>query len=252
MPQAYVTRTVLDAVRSLPGYPKLRVLDLSCGQAEILSKLDAEGCDVRGTHFRPDDYILRGGDSAIDAAKIDDGVDLMQPLPYDNGSFDVVLLTEVIEHLDSYVPVIAEAGRVLQERGHLVLSTPNIQRVHSRFRFFLTGTHKLIDRGPRWDLAPDQIYRIHSNMADFPLLHMLLFQAGLRVQSLHVSRFKLRHSYWVLLYPFFALTARVRFRARKGNKIRREGERDLRRWMSNPAMLFSEQLVMVATRCTGG
>ena len=60
MPQKHVFEAVLRAARRLPGYPKLRVLDLSAGRGEIAAALANDGCDVRGTHFRADDYKLAG------------------------------------------------------------------------------------------------------------------------------------------------------------------------------------------------
>ncbi len=41
-----------------PDYPRLRVLDLSAGRGEIAAALARDGCAVRGTHFRADDYKL--------------------------------------------------------------------------------------------------------------------------------------------------------------------------------------------------
>ena len=110
------------------------------------------------------------------------------------------------------------------------------------------GRHKLIDREPGWDLAPDQMYRAHTNPADFALLHTLLFQAGLRVTRLDVSRLKTRHATWFLLCPRFALAVGLRSSARRASEIRRSAERDLRRWLRDLALLFSDQLVLTAAR----
>ena len=107
-----------------------------------------DGCTVRGTHYRNDDYKLteQKGPMMIDGLPIDPDVDLLKPLPYESGSYDVVLLSEVIEHLPAHQPIISEVGRVLVPRGVFVMSTPNLQRLHSRWHFFWTGTHKLIRR----------------------------------------------------------------------------------------------------------
>jgi SAM-dependent methyltransferase len=192
MPQPHVFEAVLRAARRLPGYPRLRVLDLSAGRGEIAAALAREGCTVRGTHFRADDYKLteQSGPLHTDAVTIDADVDLTRPLPYPDAAFDLVVLCEVAEHLPTEIPVIAEIGRVLAPGGHLVLSTPNVARLHSRWHFFFTGTHKLIRRRAGWDLAPDDLYAYHINPIDFSLLHTLLRQAGLEVERLDFTLFK--------------------------------------------------------------
>ena len=48
-----------------------------------------------------------------------------QDLPFEDGSFDVVVCTEVIEHVDFPGKVIGEIYRVLAPNGVLVLGTPN-------------------------------------------------------------------------------------------------------------------------------
>ena len=50
--------------------------------------------------------------------------------PFASASFDVVLLCEVLEHLQSDpVKVLLEIKRVLKPSGHLVLTTPNVSRL---------------------------------------------------------------------------------------------------------------------------
>jgi 2-polyprenyl-3-methyl-5-hydroxy-6-metoxy-1,4-benzoquinol methylase len=101
MPQPHVVEAIVREVRRLPGYPSLSVLDLSCGEAEVLTRLGADGCRVHGTHFREDDYIVADR-SRLGTLAITTGVDLQKPLPFPDAAFDVVLLTEVLEHLDSH------------------------------------------------------------------------------------------------------------------------------------------------------
>ena len=55
------------------------------------------------------------------------------PYPLEGESFDVVLLTEVLEHLREYpVRSLAEASRLLRPGGSLVLTTPNAAYVRNR------------------------------------------------------------------------------------------------------------------------
>ncbi len=250
MPQPHVLDAVLKAVRRLPGHPRLRVLDLSAGRGEIAAALAADGCTVRGTHFRADDYKLADSGAPIHTGDvtIDPGVDLLRPLPYADASFDLVVLCEVAEHLPTEIPVVAEIGRVLTPGGHLVLSTPNVARLHSRWHFFFTGTHKLIRRRVGWDLGPGDLYAYHVNPIDFPLLHTLLRQAGLAIVRLDVTRFKWKHAWLLAFYPFVWLATRVETRRRRGGPEHARGEEDLFAWMTRPAMLASEQLLLTARK----
>ncbi|MGK2858436.1 MAG: methyltransferase domain-containing protein [Thermoanaerobaculia bacterium] len=250
MPQDFVADAILKWVRALADYPKLAALDLSCGRGEILSALVEDGCAARGTHYRSDDHKLTQQFTPLmtGGLPIDDGVDLMKPLPYESESFDLVVLSEVIEHLESFMPIILEVGRVLRPGGHFVMSTPNMARLHSRFHFFLTGTHKLIRRRVGWDLASDEIYAYHINPVDFPLYHTLLHQSGMHVRAVRFTHFKARHAWLLFGYPIFWLATILGIREKITTEEHRLGERDLRRWMLSPAMLASEQLLVHARK----
>jgi SAM-dependent methyltransferase len=250
VPQQHVFAAVLRAARRLPRYPRLRVLDLSAGRGEIAAALTSDGCTVRGTHFRQDDYKLTQlpGAMPADSLTLDTAVDLTRPLPYDNGSFDCVVFCEVAEHLPTYMTAVAEIGRVLAPGGHLVLSTPNVARLHSRAHFLWTGTHKLIRRRVGWDLSSDDLYAYHVSPVDFPLRHTLLHQAGLSITRIDTTRFKARHAAWMLLYPLVWLATRLETRRHRGDAEHARGEENLFRWMVSFPMLFSEQLLLTARR----
>jgi SAM-dependent methyltransferase len=251
MPQSFVVDAVVAAVKELPDFPRLRVLDLSCGEAEILNHLKSLGCDVQGTHYRADDYIVknRGGLSNI---SITPGVDLHKSLPFEDASFQVVILSEVLEHLEWHGTVIREAGRVLKPGGHLLFTTPNIFRLHSRLQFFFTGKHKLIERRLGWDASYGDRYTRHITPVDFPLIHTLLYQAGMRIQELRFTRIKpFKTAILGLLYPAIWLSCRLTLdRTLEGPGKFLDGEKELNHWLTRPPLLFSEQLFVVAKKQT--
>jgi 2-polyprenyl-3-methyl-5-hydroxy-6-metoxy-1,4-benzoquinol methylase len=49
----------------------------------------------------------------------------VQSLPFKSGSFDVIVSTEVLEHVPDLSCAILESERILREGGYLVVSTPN-------------------------------------------------------------------------------------------------------------------------------
>lgn len=72
--------------------------------------------------------------------------DLAQPLPFPDGSFDLVVSNAVIEHLHGiHRQVFQEAYRVLAPGGRFVVTTPNLASLLKRIRF-------LFGRSPNWDI----------------------------------------------------------------------------------------------------
>jgi len=77
-------------------------------------------------------------------AFVEEGVDFIRwdlaqaPYPVEDQSFDVVLLTEVVEHLRDYpLQALTEARRLLRSRGVLLLTTPNAASPQNRVRLAL-------------------------------------------------------------------------------------------------------------------
>jgi SAM-dependent methyltransferase len=113
----------------LVGGPGRRVLDLGCRYG-ALTRAYADGNDVVGVDV--DRAAL------AEAAKL--GIetrwaDVEQPLDVPDGSFDVVVAGELLEHLRDPAAVVAEAGRVLEPGGLLVGSVPNAYRLKNRLAF---------------------------------------------------------------------------------------------------------------------
>jgi len=221
-----------------------KILDLSCGEGEVIGALTRRGFQVEGTHFKEDDYILRRPHPVLKTAKIHKGVDLGKVLPFDDESFDVVLATEVMEHLADHPTFVREAGRILKPGGRLVLSTPNIHRLKSRVTFFMTGRHDLLGGRLGWNTPPEDIYATHHHPVNLSVLHTLLHQNGMRIPSMRITR---SHPVSVVLFPLYPLICLgIWLNTRRVVRDHAEGGRDLRRWLRHPALLLSDQLLIVA------
>lgn len=223
-------------------------LDLSCGEGELMSLMHAAGAKVRGTHYREDDYIIANR-ARLTGMEIDGGVDLQARLPYEDASFDCVTMSEVLEHLPNHFQVVQEVARVLKPGGWFVFTTPNIFRFHSRLKFCFSGTHKLIRRRIGWDMKPEDLYAYHINPVDFPLFHSLLHIMGLDIRRLGITKLKPLHCEWLLLYPLIYLSCWLGMdRGKRNAPAFLEGERELFKLLVSPALLASEQLLVVAQK----
>ena len=113
------------------GGPGLRVLDLGCRDGALTSAyVDRNwvvGVDIDRAALSHADEL---GIETVWA-------DLDQPLPFEDDSFDVVVVAEVLEHIRFPEQLLSEAKRVLVPGGTLIGSVPNCYRLKSRLRFLL-------------------------------------------------------------------------------------------------------------------
>ena len=115
-----------------------RVLDLGCGDGRFTAELARMGAASTGVDIAEAALNrARGAHPDLDfrLAPIDG------PLPFDDGSFDVVWTTEVIEHVADTARWLSEVRRVLVPRGRLLLTTPS----HGRVRVAIGGIEAFSD-----------------------------------------------------------------------------------------------------------
>lgn len=103
-----------------------RILDLGCGVGEYVRAFERQGAKSIGldvdlvrlkearrrsgiTHWRDSQYLAAAGET----------------LPFNNGSLDVVILNEVIEHVENDQATLYEISRTLSDNGHCVIFAPN-------------------------------------------------------------------------------------------------------------------------------
>lgn len=103
--------------------PSARVVDLGCGGGEFSVRVrERVGCgEVWGVDVC-DDCLVEAGKRGVLVRK----VDLNGVLPFEAGSFDVVVSNQVIEHLFYPVRFLGEVFRVLKVGGYAVVSTENL------------------------------------------------------------------------------------------------------------------------------
>jgi SAM-dependent methyltransferase len=110
------------------------LLDVGCRGCELQSFLGAE-------------FSYSGVDLVQNAAgTVEHVADLAQGLPLPDGSKDVVVALDVVEHVDDMEGALDEMLRVA--RKHVIVMLPNMAFVSHRLRFMFTGRI-----GDKYDLA---------------------------------------------------------------------------------------------------
>lgn len=110
---------VRDFVRSLG--PVGQALDLGCGDGRLALELEASeltAADVSAEALRRAGPRLAGKRAALVELEPD------APLPFDDGSFDLALCAETLEHVRDVQLLLSELRRVLRPGGRLALTTP--------------------------------------------------------------------------------------------------------------------------------
>jgi SAM-dependent methyltransferase len=109
----------LDLIRRYTQLDGMRILDIGCGLGTYVRKLRAFSEQVYGVDIDPD--------KVAQAQEQLDHIHLApaEKLPFADAYFDVVLLHEVLEHVEDDRQAVCEAYRVTKVGGRLVIFVPN-------------------------------------------------------------------------------------------------------------------------------
>jgi ubiquinone/menaquinone biosynthesis C-methylase UbiE len=170
-------------------------LDAGCGDGRYLAALDAE-LPARIAGVDISERILETARTRVPRADLRQAN--LESLPFGDGEFDLVLSSQVIEHVVDAAAAVHELARVMRPGGRLVLSTDNKWNVVTRTlnapRTAVAAALRL--RGSRGLIeSPATPYTVKS-------LRGLVESGGLRVEHTETFRFH-------LMWPF-ALSPLVR------------------------------------------
>jgi SAM-dependent methyltransferase len=120
-----LAETIAAFVRESDRQRPLKLLDVGAGNGRTLRYLEAEGAadqiEFHGVDLSPKrlDNMYRPERWSLVQANVEHG------LPFDTGSFDVVVCEQVLEHLHDPQGVVHEIARVLKPDGLLIAGVPS-------------------------------------------------------------------------------------------------------------------------------
>jgi ubiquinone/menaquinone biosynthesis C-methylase UbiE len=151
-----------------------RLLEIGCGAGNLLVQASAQGgfpvaLDLSMQALTFVRSRLQLLETVKDLACLQS---IGEQLPFADGSFDLILLSEVVEHLESPQLSILEASRVLRPGGRLLVTTPN-------YRSFWPIMEWMVDRSK---MAPPMGGEQHISRFYPSTLYSLMTGSGLDVE----------------------------------------------------------------------
>jgi SAM-dependent methyltransferase len=173
---------VLRWVRRIARGRRLRILDIGCGDGFFWKKLDALG-DVEGIEVDAD--LIAPGSPYRDRIEIS-----TFPGRPRESRYDLILMLDVLEHIEDDRAALAKVRELLASGGHLVLTVPAHMWLWSEFDA-VNHHHRRYTRRPLVDLMRGADLSVVSARYYYfwPVLPLLARRALFRAKSTMQSRF---------------------------------------------------------------
>jgi len=125
----------LTQIRRYVSLEHQRILDIGCGLGMYVDKFRRFSDEVYGVDV--DEEKVAQASESLPNIQVAPG----EHLPFADGEFDVILLNEVIEHVDDDRLTIREAYRCLRRGGHIVIYAPNRLYPYETHGFYVFGRY---------------------------------------------------------------------------------------------------------------
>jgi 2-polyprenyl-3-methyl-5-hydroxy-6-metoxy-1,4-benzoquinol methylase len=231
-----IQQAVLGRVLELGLPPDAKILDAPCGAGALTMALRDRGYQMAGADVDPAAAGVLSGTFTM--------VDLSQPLPWPDRSFDAALSVEGIEHLENRHAYLRELARVLKPEGTLILTTPNIVSLRSRVRFRGSGFFNQ-DPRPLRESARHPLH--HIGLMTFPDLRYALHTAGFRITDVAHTHIKPVSHLYAVFVPWAWIYTTIAFRKER-DASQRAANREIRRALFSRSLLYGENVMITARR----
>jgi len=105
------------------------LLDAGCGNGHVSERLARQGCAVTALDLSEVRLATMAGTATQLGGRLSVVQGSVGAMPFPERSFDIVVCSEVLEHVVSPPAVVGEVHRVLRNGGYAVITVPNSERV---------------------------------------------------------------------------------------------------------------------------
>lgn len=168
----------LELMRTHVDLDGKRILDIGCGVGAFVRRLQEYSTDIVGTDIDRES-VLRGVEELPNL-----GLALGEHMPFKDGTFDVIILHEVLEHVANDVETLKEAHRLLAPGGKVVIFCPNRMYPFETHGIFL-GKRYVFGNMPFVNYLPDPLRNRlvpHARVYSYSRLRKVYRKAGLKAQ----------------------------------------------------------------------
>ena len=248
MSSKYIQDAIIEQIKSYSNDKSIKILEVACGDGLILKRLlEAGYSNLTGTLYGDDEEVFYYSDENYEGIEIVQDANLLDKLPFDNNSFDVVFNTELLEHLENHHAALAELSRVVKIDGLLILETPNIMRLQSRFNYFLTGFHKPRNPFPPYDKPLIEHLYYHSFPVYLPMMDYFLHQHGMRLKKISWNKWRI---FPIILYTLFLplIMLITPLFLRRQSTLTKQNKLHLYKLQTHPAILICSVLILTYSK----
>ena len=181
------SRLIVDLIAgayhcNLPQHAKGRLLDLGCGKVPLFLAYK--------------DHVTRI--TCVDWANtlhknehLDCECDLTQPLPFQDGEFNTIILSDVLEHISQPELLWKEMSRILAVRGRILLNVPFYywlhEQPHDYYRYTEFALRRFVDGAGLRLLQLDSLGGAPEIMADIFSKNILRWRVTGRFMAMFVQ-----------------------------------------------------------------
>lgn len=150
------------------------ILDVGAGSGAFINRIAKYGGNYSAVEINKEAFQLQNVNLYI----LDLNSDFSEKI---NEKFDLIIATEIIEHIENPHHFIRQLKNLLAESGIIVITTPNPENIPGRLKFLLKGTL----RGFEWFITKDSMHHESQHISPIftSLFLRMLEENNLRIES---------------------------------------------------------------------